>query len=148
MSSRVCATGHIKYPVPLIERSKASCPGGRFSPSFIHQIIILTGLNKYTNVCSRPEDGLRCRQGVKAPFKLKTQTQTSSVWPMLSNACKCFVLFSVQGSFQGAVLHDTTYLYFLLLNETLEEGGDWRNGTLLFEKAKNRRFEGDTIHYP
>ena len=36
MSRRVCATGHIKDPVPLIEKSRASCPGGRFPPSFIH----------------------------------------------------------------------------------------------------------------
>ena len=45
MSSRVCPNGYIKVPVPLIERSRASCPGGRVSPSFIHQVII-TGLNK------------------------------------------------------------------------------------------------------
>ena len=25
MSSCVCAAGHIKYPVPLIEKSRASC---------------------------------------------------------------------------------------------------------------------------
>ena len=36
MSSRVCATGHIKDPVPLAERIRASGPGGRFPPSFIH----------------------------------------------------------------------------------------------------------------
>ena len=57
MSSRVCVAGHIKDPVPLIEKSRASCPSGRFPPSFIHQVIIITGLNK---LCSRPEDGLRC----------------------------------------------------------------------------------------
>ena len=45
MSSSVYATGHIKDPVPLIKR-RASCPGGRFPPSFIHQVIIITGLNK------------------------------------------------------------------------------------------------------
>ena len=45
MSSRVCATGHIKDPVPRIEKSRASCPGGRFPPSFIHQVMIITGLN-------------------------------------------------------------------------------------------------------
>ena len=38
MSSRVCATGHIKDPVPLIEKSRALCSGGRFPPSFIHQV--------------------------------------------------------------------------------------------------------------
>ena len=31
------ATGHIKDSVPLVERSRALCPGGRFPPSFIHQ---------------------------------------------------------------------------------------------------------------
>ena len=55
----VCPTGHIKDPVPLIEKSRALCPSGRFPPSFIHQVIIITGLNKL-NVCSRPEDGLIC----------------------------------------------------------------------------------------
>ena len=45
MSIRVCATGHIKDPVSLIEKSRASCPGGRFPPSFIHQVIIITRLN-------------------------------------------------------------------------------------------------------
>ena len=46
MSSRVCATGHITDPVPLIEKRRASCPGGRFPPSFIHQVIVITGLNR------------------------------------------------------------------------------------------------------
>ena len=30
MYSRVCVTGYIKDPVPLIEKSRSSCPGGRF----------------------------------------------------------------------------------------------------------------------
>ena len=46
MSSRVCATGYIKDPVPLIVKDRALCPGGRFPPSFIHQVIMITGLNK------------------------------------------------------------------------------------------------------
>ena len=46
MSSLVCATGHIKDPVPLIEKRRGLSPGGRFPPSFIHQVIIITGLNK------------------------------------------------------------------------------------------------------
>ena len=55
MSSR--ATAIIKYPVPLIENSRVSCAIGRFPASFIHQVIIITGLNKLdTTVCSRPED--------------------------------------------------------------------------------------------
>ena len=35
-SSHVCATGHIKDPVPLVEKSRVSCPGGGCPPSFIH----------------------------------------------------------------------------------------------------------------
>ena len=45
MSIRVYATGHIKDPVPLIEKRRGLSPGGRFPPSFIHQVIIITGLN-------------------------------------------------------------------------------------------------------
>ena len=37
---------NITDPLPLIEKSRASCPGGRFPPSFIHQVIIITRLNK------------------------------------------------------------------------------------------------------
>ena len=44
MSSLVYATGHIKDPVPLVEKSRGLSPGGRFPPSFIHQVV--TGLNK------------------------------------------------------------------------------------------------------
>ena len=46
MSSLVYATGHIKGPVPLIEKRRGLSPCGRFPPSFIHQVIIITGLNK------------------------------------------------------------------------------------------------------
>ena len=46
MSSLVYATGHIKDPVPLIAKRRGLSPGGRFPPSFIHQVIIITGLNK------------------------------------------------------------------------------------------------------
>ena len=42
MSSRVCATRHIKDPVPLIEKSRALCPGVRFTLSYLHQAIIIT----------------------------------------------------------------------------------------------------------
>ena len=46
MSSRVYATGHTQYPLPLIDKSRTSCPGGRFPPGFIHQVTIIAGLNK------------------------------------------------------------------------------------------------------
>ena len=45
MSSRVNATGHINDPVPLIEKRRGLSPGGGVPPSFIHQVIIITGLN-------------------------------------------------------------------------------------------------------
>ena len=35
-------------------RSRSSSPSVRFPPSFIHQVIIMTGLNRLS-VCSRPE---------------------------------------------------------------------------------------------
>ena len=40
------SSGHIQDPVPLIDKSRALFPGGRVPPSFIHQVIIITGLNK------------------------------------------------------------------------------------------------------
>ena len=46
MFIRVDATGPIKDPVPLIEKRRGLCPGGGFPPSFIHQVTIITGLNK------------------------------------------------------------------------------------------------------
>ena len=46
MSSRACGTGHIKDPVPLMEKRRGLSPGGRFPPGFIHRVIIITGLNK------------------------------------------------------------------------------------------------------
>ena len=46
MYRRVYVTRHIKDPMPLSEKSRTLSPGGRFPPSFIHQVIIITGLNK------------------------------------------------------------------------------------------------------
>ena len=54
MSSLVYATGHIKDPVPLIEKRRGLSPGGRFPPSFIHQVIIITELNKLHNCMFSP----------------------------------------------------------------------------------------------
>ena len=42
MSNRVCATGHIKDPVLFIEKSRHRVP---VVVGFIHQVIIITGLN-------------------------------------------------------------------------------------------------------
>ena len=46
ISSHVCATVRNKRSRALIEKSRALCPGGRFPSSFIHQVIIVAGLNK------------------------------------------------------------------------------------------------------
>ena len=55
-----CVIWYIKDPLPLIEKSRASCTNGRFPPSFIHQVIIIDHCTEYVViVCSRPEDGLR-----------------------------------------------------------------------------------------
>ena len=54
MSSLVYVTGHIKDPVPLIDKRRGLSPGGRFPPSFIHQVIIITGLNKLYNCMFSP----------------------------------------------------------------------------------------------
>ena len=54
MSSLVYATGHIKDPVPLIKKRRGLSPGGQFPPSFIHQVIIITGLNKLYNCMFSP----------------------------------------------------------------------------------------------
>ena len=54
MSSLVYSTGPIHDPVPLIERRRGLSPGGRFPPSFIHQVIIMTGLNKLYNYMFSP----------------------------------------------------------------------------------------------
>ena len=52
--SLVYTTGHIKDPVPLIEKRRGLSPGGRVPPSFIHQVIIITGLNKLYNCMFSP----------------------------------------------------------------------------------------------
>ena len=90
MSSRVCVTGHIKDPELFNEKSRASCPGGRFPPSFSHQVIITTGLNKLHGCISRPEDDLRCRQDVKPPLKLKLSVSMSVRLSVRTSVCPSY----------------------------------------------------------
>ena len=71
MCGPVSATGHIKDSVPLVKKSRASCPGGRFPPSFIHQVIIITALNKLYDYVLALKMTL-CPTG----HKTSTQTQT------------------------------------------------------------------------
>ena len=39
--------------MPLIEKSRTLCPSGRFPPTFIHQVIIIPGLNILVNNCGK-----------------------------------------------------------------------------------------------
>ncbi|XP_064609278.1 receptor-type guanylate cyclase gcy-28-like [Liolophura sinensis] len=50
---------------------------------------------------------------------------------------------SQRGSLYSPFLHDAVYLYLLVLNETLAEGNDPRNGTLMFQKATGKTFEDE-----
>ncbi|XP_060074687.1 atrial natriuretic peptide receptor 1-like [Ylistrum balloti] len=50
----------------------------------------------------------------------------------------------IKGSEYSPFLHDVVYLYMLILNETVTEGNDHRNGTLIFDKAKGKIFRGIT----
>ncbi|KAL8597813.1 hypothetical protein ACOMHN_004928 [Nucella lapillus] len=49
-----------------------------------------------------------------------------------------------QGSEYSPFLHDVVYLYLLVLNETLSQGLNHRDGQLLFRKATSRTFRGVT----
>ena len=40
---------------------------------------------------------------------------------------------------------DAVYLYLLVLHEILAENGDYRNGSLIFEKAIRKSFQGTRI---
>ena len=74
----ICQTvssGHIKDPVPLIDKSRALFPGGRVPPSFIHQVIFITGLNKLWLLLYVLVLKMAVCQGVKPPLKLKTITE-------------------------------------------------------------------------
>ena len=80
MSSRVCATGHIKDPLPLIVKRRGLSPGGRFPPSFNHQVII-TGLNKLRLY------GLPLKMASDAPLQLRLKTRCGTTPPPLSQGC-------------------------------------------------------------
>ncbi len=47
-----------------------------------------------------------------------------------------------KGDVYAMFLADAAYLYFTLLNETLAEGGDYRDGEMMLQKAKGRKFDG------
>ena len=81
MSSLVYVTGHIKDPVPLIDKRRGLSPGGRFPPSFIHQVIIITGLTKLYNCMSSPWRWPYMPTGRKTP----TQTKKKPVHTILIN---------------------------------------------------------------
>ena len=75
MSSRVCVTGHIKDSMPLKQTKRRV--GHRVPVVGFLLVSSSSDWISYMTVCSRPEDGLRYRQGVK-PL-LKTQTLNISL---------------------------------------------------------------------
>ena len=50
----------------------------------------------------------------------------------------------LQGSVFSLYLHDAVYMYALATDELFKEGGYKRNGSRIFEIAKNKTFEGKT----
>ena len=102
MSSHGCATGHIEDP--LIEKSMASCPGGRFPPSFIYQVIIISGLNKLYDCMLSPRRWPQMLTGRKS----STQTQTLGCMlqfllylPCVVNKGASFVYVQCGGNVRG-----------------------------------------------
>lgn len=49
---------------------------------------------------------------------------------------------TVQTRSYAAYLYNAVYLYLIIANEIVNNGGDFSNGTLVFEMAKLRRFKG------
>ena len=87
MYSRVYATGHIKDPVPLIEKRRGLSPGGRFPPSFIHQVMIITGLNKFYNRMFSPWRWPQMPTGHKTPTRTQAQTVARTNFRFLESSC-------------------------------------------------------------
>ena len=46
--------------------------------------------------------------------------------------------------FTPALAYDTTYMYLLVLNETVQEGMDYRDGRLLVRKTYGKKFKGSS----
>ena len=65
----------------------------------------------------------------------------------MSTHVRSFFYYILQGSEYSAFLHDVVYLYMIVLNETLNEGGDYRNGTEMFERTKGKIFRGNFIPF-
>ena len=88
MSISVCMTMHrpIKDPVPLMEKGRAPYPGGRFPPSFIHQVIIITALSDVLTL-TMPLDADTGGGGGRPALKLKL-FQKCSVWAYCMATCR------------------------------------------------------------
>ena len=109
-------------PRPLIEKRRGLSPGGRAPPSFIHQGIIITKLwlTKLW-LCSRPEDGMRCRLGVttwlaRSAYMVIVQyyaaDRTTPIPPMVSTYVfhPCPLLYSDEYNNYHAALQDKNVL--------------------------------------
>ena len=85
MSSLVYATGHIKDPMPLIEKRRGLSPGGRFPPSFIHLVIIITRLNKLYNCMFLPWRWPQMPTGRKTPHSNSKRSTDLRIYTHLFN---------------------------------------------------------------
>lgn len=56
----------------------------------------------------------------------------------------------LQGSLYSLMLYDAVSLYLQLVDETIKEGGDYRDGALLAKKAGGRSLQGiyGPIYFP
>ena len=69
-----------KDPVPLIEKRRGLSPGGRFPPSFIHQVIIITGPNKLCDCMPSPWRWHQTPTGRKPPTQKNLYTVSRETW--------------------------------------------------------------------
>ena len=69
---------------------------------------------------------------------------TSYFATLKSNSKKIQII--LQGSVFSLYLHDAVYMYALATDELLKEGGYKRNGSRIFEIAKNKTFDGRSLN--
>ena len=64
-----------------------------------------------------------------------------------SNTTSDDMFSPLQGSFQSMNFYDATLTYLDALNETLMEGGDYKNGKVILNKIRNRIVFSCKLHY-
>ena len=67
------------------------------------------------------------------------------IWQSYTNILNIDDVDSFQANSLSLYLHDAMYLYLITMDEVLSQGGDPRNGDLIFEASKNKTFTGNII---